>query len=47
MTWNDNPCFLLDGGTEKLDYKKMLDDGIHPNAEGHQWLMERVSGDLN
>ncbi|MFH1229686.1 MAG: GDSL-type esterase/lipase family protein [Candidatus Aenigmatarchaeota archaeon] len=26
----------------KLDYKKLLDDGIHPNSEGHQKIFEAI-----
>lgn len=26
----------------KLDYKKLLEDGLHPNSEGHQKIFEIV-----
>lgn len=31
---------------KKINYKKLLDDGIHPNAAGHQWLAEEVNKKL-
>ncbi|MFA6047904.1 MAG: GDSL-type esterase/lipase family protein [Parcubacteria group bacterium] len=30
-----------------LDYKSMLFDGLHPNAEGHQWMAERIIKEIN
>lgn len=27
---------------KKIDYKKLLSDGIHPNAKGHTWLAEKI-----
>jgi lysophospholipase L1-like esterase len=30
----------------KADYKKLLDDGIHPTAEGHQKIFKTVSAFL-
>lgn len=30
----------------KLDYKKMLDDGLHPNARGHKWMTEQIIKEL-
>ena len=30
------------GEFNKLDYKKLLEDGLHPNSEGHQKIFEIV-----
>lgn len=30
----------------KLDYKKLLEDGLHPNSEGHKKIFEIVKGFL-
>lgn len=26
----------------KMDYKKLLHDGLHPNAKGHEWIAQKV-----
>ena len=26
----------------KMDYKRLLEDGLHPNSEGHQKIFETV-----
>lgn len=31
---------------EKMDYKKLLEDGVHPNSAGHKKIYEIVSGYL-
>jgi acyl-CoA thioesterase I len=31
---------------QKIDYKKMLTDGLHPNAEGHKWIAEKIIKEL-
>lgn len=31
---------------EKLDYKKLLEDGVHPNTEGHKIIFETVKNYL-
>jgi len=31
----------------KIDYKKLLFDGLHPNSEGHKWMAERIIRELN
>ena len=30
----------------KMDYKRLLEDGLHPNSEGHQKIFETVKGFL-
>lgn len=30
----------------KLDYKKLLEDGLHPNSRGHEWMAEKISQSL-
>lgn len=32
---------------KKVDYEKLLSDGIHPNSEGHKWIAEKVIKELN
>lgn len=27
---------------EKSDYEKMLSDGLHPNAKGHEWMANKI-----
>lgn len=29
------------------DYKSMLSDGLHPNAEGHKWMANKIAKELN
>lgn len=30
----------------KMDYKKLLEDGLHPNSEGHEWMAEKIIKEL-
>ncbi len=34
------------GKFEKMNYKKLLEDGLHPNSEGHKIIFETVKGFL-
>jgi lysophospholipase L1-like esterase len=29
-----------------IDYKGMLSDGLHPNADGHEWMANKVAKEL-
>ncbi len=39
-----NDIYFIDmlGEFNKIDYKKLLEDGLHPNAEGHKKMFEIV-----
>ncbi|HDH07612.1 MAG TPA: SGNH/GDSL hydrolase family protein, partial [Candidatus Moranbacteria bacterium] len=26
----------------KMDYKKLLEDGLHPNSKGHEWMAKKI-----
>ena len=26
----------------KMDYKKLLEDGLHPNSNGHEWMAKKI-----
>lgn len=31
----------------KMDYKELLQDGLHPNANGHKWMAEKIIKELD
>jgi acyl-CoA thioesterase I len=31
---------------KKIDYKKLLTDGVHPNSQGHEWIAGKVIKEL-
>ncbi len=36
----------LYGKIIKMDYKKLLEDGLHPNSKGHEWMADKIIKEL-
>ena len=43
---NKLPFIDINSKMKKIDYKKLLSDGIHPNSLGHAWLAEIIAKDI-